>query len=143
MVDWGEKLMALHIDYNAIEPWGLERVQAVDDTANKSGFAPKPMLKAMKEAGVIILDSDTQLSGVPNSAWSYRLGNRPALEWVLDQFKETVAKDRTIREKFNTYRFPEYKERVINLLMRVTRVSVETMEIVDAMRDDKLVRGRD
>ncbi len=42
-------------------------------------------------------------------------------------------KDPTIREKFNTYRFADHKEKVIDLLKRVTRVSVETMKIVDAM----------
>ena len=43
-------------------------------------------------------------------------------------------KDPTIREKFDTYRFADYKEKVIDLLMRVTTVSVETMQIVQAMR---------
>jgi hypothetical protein len=40
-------------------------------------------------------------------------------------------------EKFNTYRFADYKEKVINLLARVTRVSVETMKIVEAMQAEK------
>ena len=63
-----------------------------------------------------------------------RLGNRSALEWVLDQYKEKTPKDPTIREKFNTYRFADHKEKVVDLLMRVTRVSVETMKIIEAMR---------
>ena len=62
-----------------------------------------------------------------------RLGNRSALDWVLDQYKEKKPKDPTIREKFNTYRFGDYKEKVVDLLMRVTTVSVETMHIVRAM----------
>lgn len=41
----------------------------------------------------------------------------------------------TIRARFNTYRFADHKERVIDLLARVARVSVETMEIVKAMRN--------
>ncbi len=51
-----------------------------------------------------------------------------------DQYKERKPKDPTIREKFDTYRFAEYKEKVVDLLMRVTTVSIETMKIVDAMR---------
>jgi predicted helicase len=43
-------------------------------------------------------------------------------------------KDSTIREKFNTYRFGDYKEKVVDLLARVTRVSVETQKIVAAIR---------
>ena len=57
-----------------------------------------------------------------------------ALEWILDQYKEKKPKDPTIREKFNTYRFADYKEKVIDLLMRVTTVSVRTVAIVESMR---------
>lgn len=43
---------------------------------------------------------------------------------VLKPFNPTIA------EKFNTYRFADYKDHVIDLLQRVCTVSVETMEIV-------------
>jgi predicted helicase len=36
-------------------------------------------------------------------------------------------------EKFNTYRFADYKEKVIDLLKRVCTVSVRTMGVVNAM----------
>jgi hypothetical protein len=98
---------------------------------------PKTVLRADKDAGNVQLDSETQLTGVPSEAWTYRLGNRSALEWILDQYKEKTPKEPTIREKFNTYRFADHKEKVIDLLKRVTRVSVETMKIVDAMRSEK------
>ena len=42
--------------------------------------------------------------------------------------------DATIRDKFDTYRFADFKEKVIDLLMRVTTVSVETVAIVEAMK---------
>jgi predicted helicase len=67
-------------------------------------------------------------------AWDYRLGNRSALEWILDQYKEKKPKDPTIREKFNTYRFADHKEKVIDLLMRVATVSVRTVGIVSSMK---------
>jgi predicted helicase len=53
---------------------------------------------------------------------------------VLDQYKEKKPKDPTIREKFDTYRFADHKEKVIDLLMRVTTVSVETVRMTQAMR---------
>ena len=132
--EWGERLMALHIGYETVEPWPLERVDVPDQRSRKAGLAPRPILRADKTAGAIVLDSDSQLGGVPKEAWEYRLGNRSALEWVLDQHKEKKPKDSTIRERFNTYRFADHKERVIDLLRRVTRVSVETMAIVEQMR---------
>ncbi|MGQ7792708.1 type ISP restriction/modification enzyme [Faunimonas sp. B44] len=132
--DWGERLMELHIGYESVEPWPLERLDVPDEKARAAGVAPKALLKADKENGIIRLDTETQLSGVPKAAWDYRLGNRSGLEWILDQYREKTPKDPTIREKFNTYRFADYKEKVIDLLMRVTRVSVETMAIVEAMK---------
>ncbi|WP_246206558.1 type ISP restriction/modification enzyme [Propylenella binzhouense] len=132
--DWGERLMELHIGYESVEPWPLERLDTPDEKARAAGVAPKALLKADKENGTIRLDTETQLSGVPKEAWDYRLGNRSGLEWILDQYREKTPKDPTIREKFNTYRFADYKEKVIDLLMRVTRVSVETMAIVEAMK---------
>lgn len=80
------------------------------------------------------MDSETRLTVLPPAAWDYRLGNRSGLDWVLDQHKEETPKDPTIRACFNTYRFADHKERVIDLLARVARVSVETMAIVEAMR---------
>ena len=76
-------------------------------------------------------DDKTTLTGVLESAWCYRLGSRSALEWVLDQYKERKPRDPTIAARFNTYRFADHKERVIDLLQRVCTVSVETMRIVE------------
>lgn len=133
-VEWGERLMDLHIKYESVEPWPLERVDVPDEKARDAGVAPKTILKADTDNGIIRLDAETTLSGVPKAAWDYRLGNRSALHWILDQYKEKTPRDPTIREKFNTYRFADYKEQVADLLMRVTRVSVETVAIVEAMR---------
>jgi predicted helicase len=135
--EWGEKLMALHIGYETVEPWSLQRIDVPDEKSSKASLAPKAMLRADKDAGNIHLDSETQLTGIPAQAWDYKLGNRSALDWILDQYKEKTPKDPTIREKFNTYRFADHKEQVIDLLKRVTRVSVETMKIVEAMRQEK------
>ncbi len=132
--DWGRDLMERHIGYEAVEPWPLARIDTPDEKARKNRAAPKAMLKADKDLGRITLDSETVLTGIPPEAWAYKLGNRSALEWVLDQYKEKKPKDPTIREHFNTYRFADYKETVIDLLARVTRVSVDTQAIVEAMR---------
>jgi predicted helicase len=83
------------------------------------------------------IDSETTLNNIPDAAQEYKLGNRCALEWILDQYKEKKPKDPTIREKFDTYRFADYKEKVIDLLMRVTTVSVETQTIVGMMKSGK------
>jgi predicted helicase len=130
---WGQTLLDLHIGYEAAAPFGLVRTDT-PDPRRAEGTMPAVKLKSDHEHGFIVLDAETQLSGVPAEAWRYRLGNRSALDWVLDQHKEKTPKDPTIRAKFNTYRFADYKEMVIDLLDRVTTVSVETVRITDAMR---------
>lgn len=74
----------------------------------------------------------------PNEAWEYKLGNRSALEWILDQYKESAPKDKTIAEKVNAYRFADYKEHVIELWRRVCTVSVETVSIVREMEAEEM-----
>ena len=125
-VKMGQELLDLHIGFESAEPYPLERVE-------QAGEAKRVNLRADKERGVIVLDDVTSLAGVPPEAWRYRLGSRSALEWVLDQYKERKPRDPTIAEKFNTYRFTDYKERVIDLLQRVCAVSVGTMDVVDDM----------
>jgi predicted helicase len=132
--EWGRRLMELHIGYETVEPWPVSRADVPDEKAREAGVAPKTILKADPDNGVIRIDGETTLSGIPKAAFSYRLGNRSGLEWILDQYKEKTPKDPTIREKFNTYRFADYKEDVIDLIARVTRVSVETVAITEAMK---------
>ncbi|MCE2464294.1 MAG: DNA methyltransferase [Dehalococcoidia bacterium] len=122
-VRMGRELLELHVGFESAEPYPLERVE-------QAGQAGKAVLRADKDRGAIVLDGKTTLTGVPPEAWEYRLGSRSALEWVLDQYKERKPKDPTIAEKFNTYRFADHKERVIDLLRRVCAVSVRTVEIV-------------
>ena len=79
------------------------------------------------------MDEQTWLAGVPAEAWDYRLGSRSALEWVLDQYKERKPRDPTIHERFNTYRFADHKECVVDLLGRVCAVSAFTTNIVNEL----------
>ena len=128
---WGKALMDLHIGFETVEPYALTRRESAMKGATDY---LKPKLKADKDLGTIVLDDATTLTGIPPAAWNYKLGNRCALEWVLDQYKETKPKDPTIREKFDTYRFADYKEHVIDLLGRVCAVSVQTQAIVTEMK---------
>ena len=129
--DWvkmGQQLLELHIGFESAEPYPLQTVE-------QAGEAKRVTLRADMDEGRIILDDVTTLAGVPTDAWRYRLGNRSALEWVLDQYKERKPRDPTIREKFNNYRFSDHKERVCT-------VSVATMEIVDSMAHRELGEWR-
>ena len=126
----GQELLDLHLNFEtAPNPYPLERLEFEMLPADGG----RPILRADKKEGTLKLNERTTLTGVPPEAWEYRLGSRSALEWVLDQYKEKKPRDPTIAERFNTYRFADYKEQVIDLLRRVCTVSVATMRIVDGM----------
>jgi predicted helicase len=132
--DWGETLIKLHVNFGKASKFGLSRTDTPDAKARANGVEPKPILRSEKDTGRIIVDSETTLSGVPAQAWSYVLGNRSAIDWVLDQHKEKLPRDPVIRKNFNTYRLVDHKEEMIDLLRRVTTVSLDTMKIVGAMK---------
>ena len=137
----GKELMDLHIGFETAPPYPLKRVEK-SLAASVEGSTSKAILSTDKEQGIIRVDEQTTLEDVPSDAWRYKLGSRSALEWILDQYKERKPKDPTIAEKFNTYKFADHKERVIDLLMRVCTVSVKTMDVVDDMaywEGDKLI----
>ena len=128
----GRDLLDLHLGFETAEPWPLER-HDVDSGFRRNDGGGRVLLRADKEKGIIQLDEQTTLSGVPPEAWEYRLGSRSALEWILDQYKERKPRDPTIAERFNTYRFADHKERVIDLLARVCAVSALTTAIVNEL----------
>lgn len=137
--NWGKRLMDLHLNYENSSNYELlitNEENVINSTSLRSGIY-KPKLKANKELGEIYIDEITTLRDVPAEACEYKLGNCSALEWILDQYKESKPSDPTIAEKFNTYKFADYKAQVIDLLQKVCTVSMETMKIVREMEDAK------
>jgi predicted helicase len=131
-VNWGKELMDLHINYETVEPFGIKIQEEEKQKEN-----PKAKLRRNKETNEIILDENTSITGIPEIAFDYKLGNRSAIDWILDQYKEKKPRDKTIAEKFNTYKFADYKDTVIDLIKRVTTVSVRTMKIVNQMEAEE------
>jgi predicted helicase len=133
VADIGKKLMALHLDYMDVAPWSIKRQDAKNEGVRKAGMSPKLILRAEKVCGSIVVDDETTLTHIPDGAWAYKLGNRCALDWVLDRFNERTPRDPTIAAKFNTYRFSDHKDRVIELIARIIRVSIETGKLLEEM----------
>jgi predicted helicase len=129
---WGKELMDLHIGYENAEHYEI-KIHEEEKLKDK----PKPKLKALPENGEIILDENTYISGIPELAWEYKFGNRSALHWIVDQYKEKTIDDKTIAEKFNTYKFADYKQTVIDLIKRITTVSIRTMEIINKIKTEE------
>ncbi len=147
---WGEKLLDLHINYENVTIYPLEREEKEqekqeEDNDNKeekvkSKSKKKPILKADRVRSLVWIDETTYLKNIPEEAWQYRLGVRSALEWVLEHHSERKLRDKTVRKAvengiFTTYSFDNQKERLIELLRKVCRVSVETVGILREMEE--------
>jgi Predicted helicase len=68
------------------------------------------------------------LEGIPERAHDYCLGNRSALEWIVNQYKVRTYHRYDITHDPND---PEDKWHIVDLVKRVTTVSVETVDLVN------------
>ena len=130
---WGQSLLDLHTSYEKAVPASLKRTDQTDEGAKRARTEPTALLRADKNSGTIMIDSETTLSGVPPEAWEYRLGTKSAIEWVLGEYKDARPTDPTILAKFDDYKFSEHKEAAIQLLSKVVTVSLQTVKIVSEM----------
>ncbi len=67
-------------------------------------------------------------SRIPPETFQYRLGNRSALEWVIDQYQ--VTEHSGIRSDPNRADDEQY---IVRLVGQVVRVSLETVRLVSSL----------
>jgi predicted helicase len=87
-----------------------------------------------KDRTVIRYNDRITLSGIPEAAYRYQLGSRSAIEWIIDRYYVKTDKASGIVNDPNDWSRevgdPRY---ILDLLARVVTVSLETMDIVDAL----------
>ena len=67
------------------------------------------------------------MSGIPPKVYEYRLGNRSALERVVDQYSVSTDARSGIVNDPNREDDPEY---IVRLIGQVTTVSLETVRLI-------------
>lgn len=122
--DAGRHLAELHIGYETLEPWPLEWLETPGEPLS---YHVDKMRLSKDKKSLKVNDSLT-LGGVPPEVFEYRLGNRSALEWVIDQYRVKEDKRTGIRSDPNNADDPEY---IVRLVAQVVRVSVETVRLVN------------
>jgi len=75
----------------------------------------------------VIVNKALTLTGIPQACFAYRLGNRCALEWVIDQYQVTTDKRSGIVSDPKRPDDPEY---IVRLLKQVVMVSVKTVQLI-------------
>jgi predicted helicase len=122
----GEKLARLHLEYETLEPWPLAWIESPGVPLS---YRVERMRLAKDKLALVVNDSLT-LGGIPPLVFEYRLGNRSALDWVVDQYQVSEDKRSGICSDPNRANDPEY---VVRLVGQVVRVSVDTVEIVNGL----------
>jgi predicted helicase len=123
----GTSLAALHLNYEKLDPWELEFIETPGVPLS---YRVDDKMRLNKEKTRLTINPSLTLAGIPPQAFDYRLGNRSALEWVIDQFQITTDKRSGITTDPNRDDDPQY---IVRLVGQVTRVSVETVKIVSAL----------
>ncbi|MGI8964668.1 MAG: type ISP restriction/modification enzyme [Limisphaerales bacterium] len=124
--DVGKKLADLHVNYESAEEYKLERIE---NKEAKLDWRVETM-KLSKDKTSLFYNDFLTLSGIPAETFHYRLGNRSALEWVIDQYR--VAKD----EQGNLTSDPnrmEDEEYIVRLIGQVITVSLETQKLISTL----------
>lgn len=125
----GKQLARLHLEYETLEPYELQWVESADVPLSYR----VDRMKLSKDKTVLIVNDSLTLAGIPPDVFAYRLGNRSALEWVIDQYRIKTDKRSRIRSDPNR---PDDEDYIVRLVGQVVRVSLETVEIVRGLPEE-------
>ncbi len=122
-VKMGKRLAEMHVGYDDVPEHPLEFVENPDLPLDWR----VEKMQLSKDKTQIRYNDFLTLAGIPPEALDYRLGNRSALEWVVDQYAVKTDKRSGIVNDPNRADDPQY---IVKLLQKVIAVSVETVETV-------------
>ena len=130
--------MDLHINYESADPYPLTESHS---TGNESdpGYYRVSKLRwggtgKSKDRSTILYNGNVTVSGIPDEAHKYMLGSRSSLEWIIDRYQVKTDKASGIVNDPNAWATEHNEPRyIVDLIKRVTTVSVETMRIVEAL----------
>ncbi len=120
----GKQLMDLHLHYEQAKEYPLKWVENRDTPFS---WRVEKMKLTPDKTALIVNDSLT-LSGIPQECFQYRLGNRSALEWVIDQYQFSEDKRSGIVSDPNNLDDQEY---IVRLVGKVITVSIQTVQLVN------------
>jgi len=119
----GKQLADLHVNYESAKEFKLQRIE---NKEVKLDWRVEAM-KLTKDKFAIIYNDFLTLAGIPPEVFDYKLGNRSALEWVIDQYRVTKDDDGNITSDPNRLDDEEY---IVRLIGQVISVSLETQKLV-------------
>ena len=124
----GQRLGEIHVGYEEVEEYPLRFVETPDTPLDWR----VEKMRLSKDRTQIKYNDFLTLEGIPAKAFEYRLGNRSALEWVIDQYRVKTDKRSGIVNDPNRADDERY---IVGLIGKVIAVSLETVEIVEGLAE--------
>ena len=122
----GARLAQLHVGYEEQPEFRLRKAETPDMPLDWR----VEKMRLSKDKTQLRYNGFLTLDGIPAAAFGYRLGNRSALEWIIDQYRVKTDKRSGIVNDPNRGDDPEY---IVRLIGKVISVSLETVEIVEGL----------
>jgi len=122
----GQRLAEIHVHYEDQPEYPLTKTEKAGE---KLDYRVTKM-KLSKDKTSLIYNHFLTLSGIPKETFDYRLGNRSALEWVIDQYQVSTDKRSGITNNPNRQDDPTY---ILRLIGQVITVSLETVEVISSL----------
>ena len=122
----GEQLADWHLNYEQATPYSLKQIENP-----KVPFSLKvDKMRLSKDKRQLKYNDFLTLDGIPERVFDYKLGNRSALDWVIDQYRVKVDKRSGIVNDPNR---PDDKKYILELVKKVITVSLETQKVIEAL----------
>lgn len=138
-VEAGQELANLHVSYETVQPFALRESYADDWHADApAAFRVERMLYAGKKPNLdssrIKYNAGVTLEGIPAKAHEYVLGTKSAIDWLVERYRVTEHPKSGIVNDPNDWASEHGDPRyIIDLIKRVTTVSVRTVDIVSRL----------
>ncbi|MEY2719480.1 MAG: hypothetical protein RLZZ273_846, partial [Bacteroidota bacterium] len=141
----GKRLMDIHVhyedqpEYSLTEEWTLPKgylhpyglpVTSVEQVPERDRYKVTKMKRDKKDPTRLIVNEFLTLTGIPTNVDEYKLGNRSALDWIVDQYQISTDKRSGITNNPNREDDPTY---IVRLIKKVVTVSVETVGLVKTL----------
>lgn len=128
-IDIGYKLADLHLNYENQPNWN--GVETVLNSSNLNYKVTK--MKHPKKGGLdtILYNEHITIKNIPKKAYEYVVNGRPAIEWIIDQYRVKTDKKSGITD--NPNEFSDDPKYILNLLLSVITVSMKTLELIEEL----------
>ena len=137
----GRALANLHLNYETIEPYGkcvivhaplTTKGDSINYHVEKMRFGK--IDSKIADKSIIHYNHAITIEGIPAEAYEYVVNGKSAIEWVMERYAITTDKKSGITNDPNDWAREHNDEKyILNLLLRVINVSVQTVEIVKGL----------